>query len=199
MEETPFYLIRARSPLLDIESTEYDNFIATNESFKLFCQDVFDLEGSDPLDPVFLRYVQYFDRVAVHLKKTREDRQIQGIEKLIDLPEGKVKIGYTRVRENLIYVEHKGKYLRGYQVFWADLCLVNAMNFVPLDKSVGNGNIEILQWNKRKATKGVRFIHNKIQSIMYAVDAEFATKEEMQQDIDNPKELNLTLLIAPML
>lgn len=73
------------------------------------------------------------------------------------------------------------------------------MDFVPLDKSRGDGNIEILMWNKRKATKGIRFIHNKIQSVLYVVDMEFGSEEEMQADLNDPKELNLGLIIGPLL
>lgn len=199
VEKEKLYLIEARCPSLDVDSKEFDNFITSNEDFKKFCQEVFDLEDADLFDPVFLRYIKRFERVSVCMEKVLEDRDIQGIQKVVETKKGKVKVGYTRVRENRIYIENKGVYLRGYKVFWADLCLVGAMDFVPLDKSLGNGNIEILQWNKRKSTKGIRFIHNKVQSIMYVVDMEFSSLEEMQKDIANPKDLNLTSLIEPLL
>lgn len=199
VEKEKIYLIEARCPSLDVDSKEFDNFITSNEDFKKFCQEVFDLEDADPFDPVFLRYVKKFEKVTVCKEKVFEERDIQGIQKVVATKKGKVKVGYTRVRENRIYIENNGVYLRGYKVFWADLCLVGAMNFVPLDKSLGNGNIEILQWNKRKSTKGIRFIHNKVQSIMYVVDMEFSSLEEMQKDIENPKDLNLTSLIEPLL
>ena len=77
--------------------------------------------------------------------------------------------------------------------------MVNAMDFIPLDKSLGDGNIEILLWNKRKSTKGIRFIHNKVQSILYVVDMEFDCEDEMWKDMENPKGLNLGLLLGPML
>ena len=66
-------------------------------------------------------------------------------------------------------------------------------------KSLGDGNIEILLWNKRKSTKGIRFIHNKIQSILYVVDMEFDCEDEMREDMENPKGLNLGLLLGSML
>lgn len=198
-EKQKLYLIEARCPSLDVDSKEFDNFITSNEDFQKFCQEVFDLEDADPFDPVFLRYIKRFERVSVCMEKVFEDRNIQGIQKVVETRKGKVKVGYTRVRENRIYIENNGVYLRGYKVFWADLCLVGAMDFVPLDKSLGNGNIEIIQWNRRKSTKGIRFIHNKVQSIMYVVDMEFSSLEEMQKDIDNPKDLNLTSLIEPLL
>ena len=73
------------------------------------------------------------------------------------------------------------------------------MDFVPLDKSKGDGNIEILMWNKRKSIKSIKFIHNKVQSILYVVDMELGSEEEVQADMENPKDLNLSVIFEPIL
>ena len=96
-------------------------------------------------------------------------------------------------------MECAGKFLRGIKGSWTNLCLVGAMDFVPMDKSRGDGNIEILIWNKRKATKGIKFIHNKVQSILYVVDMEFGSEKEVQADMENPKDLNLSVIFEPIL
>lgn len=151
-----------------------------------------------------LRHILYgFPEIVQHDRlideSYEEDRAGQGIERVVATGKGDIKIGYTRIRENRIYVECSGRFYRGIKTFFADLCLIGAMDFVPLDKSRGDGNIEILMWNKRKATKGIRFIHNKIQSVLYVVDMEFGSEEEMQADLNDPKELNLGLIIGPLL
>lgn len=64
---------------------------------------------------------------------------------------------------------------------------------------MGNGNIEIIEWNKRKSTKAVRFIHNKIQSLLYVVDMEFMTFEDMEKDMEKPQEVNIRAIIEPLL
>ena len=73
------------------------------------------------------------------------------------------------------------------------------MDFVPLDKSIGDGNIEILKYNKRKSTKGFKFIHNKKDSSLYVVDLEFDTYEDMLKDIEDPKDVDYSLVIEPII
>ncbi|WP_324823649.1 hypothetical protein [Sinanaerobacter sp. ZZT-01] len=193
-----YYFIKARHPQMGL-NIGFDNYICTNEDFKRFCNDVFDLEHDKEYDPVFSRFVRQVESVVKVEETESEDRTIEGIQKMVETSKGNVKIGYTRVRENRIYVQVGEIYLRGYKIFTADLCLVNAMDFIPLDKSKGNGNVEIIEWNKRKATKGIKFIHNKIENILYLVDMLFQTYEAMREDVENPTELNLTFFIEPLI
>ena len=193
------YLIRAKHPAIAKSTTDFANYIATREEFKQYAGEIFDIFEDCQSNALFRDYVRYFQRVRLIDESYEEDRAGQGIERVVATGKGDIKIGYTRIRENRIYVECGGRFYRGIKTFFADLCLVGAMDFVPLDKSRGDGNIEILMWNKRKATKGIRFIHNKIQSVLYVVDMEFGSEEEMQADLNDPKELNLGLIIGPLL
>jgi len=192
------FLVSARHPSLG-SAGEFVDYITTNEDFRRFTSEVFDLTADNRGNELFRQYIRMFQKVQFVGTGLIEDRAVQGIEKVISTSQGDVKIGYSRVRENRIYVECEGKYLRGIRGFWADLCLVNAMDFVPLDKSKGDGNIEILMWNKRKSIKSIKFIHNKVQSILYVVDMEFGSEEEVQADMENPKDLNLSVIFEPIL
>ena len=73
------------------------------------------------------------------------------------------------------------------------------MDFIPLDKATGFGTVEIIEHNKRKSTKGVKYIHNKVRSLLYVVDMEFETFEDMQKDIENPRDVDYSLVIQPIL
>lgn len=192
------FLVSARHPSLG-SAGEFVDYITTNEDFRRFTSEVFDLTADNRGNELFRQYIRMFQKVQFVGTGLIEDRAVQGIEKVISTSQGDVKIGYSRVRENRIYVECEGKYLRGIKGFWADLCLVNAMDFVPLDKSKGDGNIEILMWNKRRSIKSIKFIHNKVQSILYVVDMEFGSEEEVQADMENPKDLNLSVIFEPIL
>lgn len=193
------YVVKGRN--LSSYNAPISEYITTNEDFKRFCGDVIDLENTHQMDTRFSRCIESIERADRINELLVEDRAIQGIQKVIETTKGKVKIGFTRIRQNLIYVyvEEDERYLRGFRVLFADLCLVNAMDFIPLDKSTGDGNIQILKYNKRKSTKGIKFIHNKIESILYVVDLEFDTYEEMLQDMENPKEINYSLVVEPIL
>lgn len=195
------YLLTAKSPLVDYGIEGYAEYIATSQEFKEFTHSVVDLELMEEgvVNTEYAQYVKTFSKVKKVMELEFEDRAIQGIVKTVDTQKGKVKIGYSRVRENRIYVAGDERYYRGIKVFFADLCLINAMDFVPLDKSIGFGNIEILKWNKRTSTKAIKFIHNKIQSILYVVDMEFESENAMLEDMDNPKDLNLIPIIEPLL
>lgn len=192
------FLVSARHPSLG-SAGEFVDYITTNEDFRRFTSEVFDLTADNRGNELFRQYIRMFQKVQFVGNGLIEDRAVQGIEKVIPTSQGDVKIGYSRVRENRIYVECEGKYLRGIKGYWADLCLVNAMDFVPLDKSKGDGNIEILMWNKRRSIKSIKFIHNKVQSILYVVDMEFGSEEEVQADMENPKDLNLSVIFEPIL
>lgn len=192
------FLVSARHPSLG-SAGEFVDYITTNEDFRRFTSEVFDLTADNRGNELFRQYIRMFQKVQFVGTGLIEDRAVQGIEKVISTSQGDVKIGYSRVRENRIYVECEGKYLRGIKGYWADLCLVNAMDFVPLDKSKGDGNIEILMWNKRKSIKSIKFIHNKVQSILYVVDMELGSEEEVQADMENPKDLNLSVIFEPIL
>lgn len=195
------FLLTAKSPLLGYGIDGYADYITTSQEFKEFTHSVVDLELMEEgvVNTEYAQYVKTFSKVEKIAEMEHEDRAIQGLVKTVKTSKGKVKIGYSRVRENRIYVAGNNRYYRGIRVFFADLCLVNAMDFVPLDKSIGFGNIEILKWNKRTSTKAIKFIHNKIQSILYVVDMEFDTETAMLEDIDNPKDLNLVPIIEPLL
>ena len=193
------FLVSARHPSLDLSSSTFVNYIATNEEFKKFTSEVFDLTEDNSSNALFAAYVKMFQRVHFVSESSCEMESAIGIERIMSSQQGDVKVGYTKTKEDRIYVECNGKYLRGVKGWWKDLCLVNAMDFIPLDKSLGDGNIEILLWNKRKATKGIRFIHNKIKSVLYVVDTEFDTEDEMERDMENPEEINLGLLLGSLL
>lgn len=106
---------------------------------------------------------------------------------------------YTRVREERIYVRLGNTYIRGYKVFFGDLGLIGAMEYIPLDKNYGKGNVDIIEWTKLHSVKGLRFIGNKIQNILYIVDKVFKSEEEMNKDIEEPTELDISLFLQQML
>jgi len=155
-------------------STEYEEYIATSEDFKIFCNEVLDLEVDSDYDNFILkRYVRAKKKVKFIAETFNEGRTIQGFRRLVDTKKGPVKIGFTRFREHRIYVQAGEIYLRAYRVFLADLCTDNAWGFEPLNKFDNGGNIEIIEWNKRPCRKGIIYINNKLQNILYIIDAYF--------------------------
>lgn len=199
MSENIIYLVEAKSPSLPIDVQDFEKYITTSEEFKRFSQGVIDLEGADKNDPLFLRYMRKIERVNQCGRQDTSQEAPDGLQRVLESKKGKIKVGYTKLATSLIYVEYRGHYLRGFKVALQDLCLVEAMNFVPLDKSLGNGNIEILQHTKRKATKAIKVVHNEVQSVLYLVDAEFQSKEEMEEDKASPRDLDLSLFISPLI
>lgn len=199
LNEKSIYFIRAKSPVLGISEQDFDNYLTTNELFKKFCSNVMDLEKSEEYDPITARYLEYKEKVKVFAEHMKEYYEEKGRELIVDTEKGKVKIGFSRIIENRIYVEWNNVYLRGFRVNMSDLCLIDALDYVPLDKSEGNGNIEIIRWNKRKAVKSIKVVHNQVESIMFVVDMVLNTFEEVQEDIQSPKDLNLGLLIETLI
>lgn len=198
--ENKTYLIRARCPLLEINSNEPDDYITTNEDFRKFCNEVFDLEDEDNMiNPVFKRFVNKISAVKTVGRKLIEYRDAQGFKRKLATSKGLVHIGYSRLREEYIYVECEDIFYRGYRVFWANLCLVNANECVPLDKNYANGNVEIIEWNRRHSTKAIKYINNKLQTIMYRVDKIFYSVEEVEADMQNPEESEMGKIIETML
>ena len=194
------FIVRGRSGIQECSDEEFYDFITTSEEFKKFTRNAVDLdvqERNSVCDKG--TRIQHFSKAIKKGFLEFEDRAIQGIERVVDTQKGKVKIGFTQIRENRIYVYDGEKYHRGIKVFFSDLCLVGAMDYVPLDKSLGNGVLEIILWNKRTSTKAIKFIHNKLQSILYIIDMEFENEEDMLLDMENPQELNLTSIIEPLL
>lgn len=199
-EKKQYYLVVGRSPVYGLQAPKFESYITTSDEFKSFCKDMIDLDAEgQEVNATYSRYIRHISKVSEIGKTEFEDRAIQGIERTFQTEKGLVKIGFTRIREDRIYVQFDDRYLRGFKVFFADLCLVNSMDFVPLDKSMGDGNIEIIEWNKRKSTKAVRFIHNKVQSLLYVVDMEFMTFEDMEKDMETPQEVNIRAIIEPLL
>lgn len=199
LNEKTIYFIRAKSPVLGISQQSFENYLTTNELFKRFCSNVLDLEQSEEYDPVSARYLEYKEKVKVFAEHMQEYYEEKGKELIVGTEKGKVKIGFSRIVENRIYVEWNNVYLRGFRVNISDLCLVDALDYVPLDKEVGLGNIEIIKWNKRRAVKSIKVVHNEVESIMFVVDMVLNTFEEVQEDIEHPKDLNLGLLIESLL
>ena len=72
------------------------------------------------------------------------------------------------------------------------------MDFVPLDKSLGNGNVSIPKWNKRRSIKSIRYVHNQVESLLYQVDKEFQTMDEVERDIESPAEVDISEIIGSM-
>lgn len=198
-KDKELYFVSVKNPTLSL-SAEYEEFIATSEDFKTFCNEVLDLEVDSDYDNFILRrYVRAKRKVKFIAETFNEDRTIQGFRKLVNTKKGPVKIGFTRFREHRIYVQAGELYLRAYRVFLADLCTDNAWGFEPLNKFDNGGNIEIIEWNKRPCRKGIIYINNKLQNILYIIDAYFETKRQMENDIKNPKPLELENFIKGLL
>ena len=96
------YVVKGRSP--KSFNARISEYITTNEDFKKFCKDVIDLETTDKTNSVFRICVRNIEKAEMLDSLLVEDRAIQGIEKLIETQNGKVKIGFTKIRKNLIYV-----------------------------------------------------------------------------------------------
>lgn len=199
MNKQQFYMVVCRSPNFYPRTPEFRTFVTTNKEFVEFYQGAFDLIKNQG-ERTFHNYVLMAEPVVVHTTTIhRESDVINGKQRLIATSKGKVKIGYTKIKEDRIYVELDGVYYRGYKVTFHDLCLVNAMDFRPLDKSKGDRNIKIIEHNKRKSIKHIRFAYNIIESRLYVVDMWFNTLELMNKDIVNPRELKLAKVIEPLL
>lgn len=189
------YFIYARSPV--VNEYGFCPYIVTNEEFQQFTHNSFDLENSLWVDPIFLRYCRVVDSVIA----VKDTELILSEEKQQDVetPKGKVRIGFSGRKVSLLYAQYENTYLRGFKVVWKNLCLVNAMDFVPLDKSMGNGNVSIPKWNKRRSIKSIRYVHNQVESLLYQVDKEFQTMEEVEKDIESPAEVDISEIIGSML
>lgn len=190
------YLIYAKSPI----APQFNllPYIVTNEEFRQFTHYAFDLEHNLLVDPIFLRFCRVAGEVVV-VKEIVKGTEGEEIVQTVVTEKGTVLVGYSKARISLLYVRYENVFLRGFKIAWEDLCLVNAMDYVPLDKSLGNGNIEIPKWNKRRSIKSIKYVHNLVRSYLYQVDAEFDTLDALEQDIKNPKEVDISDLIGSML
>lgn len=199
LEDDEVFFISVKHPQESI-SAEYEDFLATNEDFKRYCSEVFSLEPDNPTESMALkRYIRAKKSVKVIKQTYTEDKAEKGFRRTITTKKGNVKIAYTEVKENRIYVQVGNLYLRGYRVFLADLCLDSSTGFIPLNNADNVGNIEILQYSKRSCRKGVKYIKNKLQNILYIVDRVFMTERQMQNDIENPKEVDLSKFVKKLL
>ena len=199
MSKQQFYMVVCRNPNFYPITPKYRTFITTNEEFVEFYQGAFDLVKNQG-ERTFHNYILMAKPVVVHTTTIhRESDVINGKQRLIPTEKGKVKIGYTKIKEDRIYVELDGVYYRGYKVTLHDLCLVNAMDFRPLDRSKGDRNIKIIEHNKRKSIKHIRFAYNIIESRLYIVDMWFSSLKNVERDVLNPKALNLAWVIEPLL
>lgn len=198
-KDKEFYFLSVKHPMLPL-SSDFEEYLATNEDFKKYCGEVFDLETKTEYDAIALGRILRAKKKVEFIQDTYfEDRTMEGFRRIIKTQNGNVKIGFTRVREHRIYVKAGDIYLRGYKVFLADLCLDNAWGFEPLNKLDNNGNIEIIEYNKRPCRKGIKYINNKLQNILFIIDMVFDTKRQMENDIKAPKPLNLEGFVKSLL
>ncbi len=198
-KDNEFYFISVKHPTLPL-SSNFEEYLATNDDFRNYCGEVFDLDPKTEYDAIALRRVLRAKKRVEFIQETYfEDRTMEGFRRIVKTQSGNVKIGFTRVREHRIYVKVGDVYLRGYKVFLADLCLDNAWGFEPLNRLDNNGNIEILEYNKRPCRKGIKYINNKLQNILFIIDMVFETRRQMENDIKSPKPLNLEGFIASLL
>lgn len=191
------FVISARSAEVDLVVNEFEYYITTNKLFNQFFKENTVLSPAFREDnPHLVPYIKEIRKADKIGEQYLENRAIEGITETI----GSDVVGFSRVREEFIYVKCQGIYFRGLRVFFADLGkLLKDGHFEPLDKSVGNGNIEIIVLNKRKEVSEVKFIHNKLQSIMYVIDLSFDTYEEVIEDMKNPQYINLSRILEPLL
>ncbi|MEG1723754.1 MAG: hypothetical protein RR313_00030 [Anaerovoracaceae bacterium] len=202
MEDDTFYLISAKTPKLALTSQLFEQYITTNASFLEYFDGIADLEDffADNVPTCFSRFLMEIQEVSVIVQNTKESNCIEGITRIVQEGKRKAKIAYTGIKEEKIYVEAEGRYLRGFQVLLTDLCLIQTLNYIPLDKSIGGGNIRILQWNKRKLIKeGPSKVHNQIESILYVVDKEFTSMSDVLADIEQPSDIDLGKLLSMVL
>jgi len=198
-KDKELYFVSVKNPTLPL-STHYEEYIATSEDFKAYCNEVFDLNtDSDYENLILKRYLRAKKKVKFIAETYNEGRTIQGFRRIVETKKGSVKIGFTRFREHRIYVQAGEIYLRAYRVFLADLCTDNSWGFEPLNKFDNGGNIEVIEWNKRPCRKGIIYINNKLQNILYIIDGYFETKRQMENDIKNPKPLDLECFIKGLL
>ena len=194
------FLIKARSAALNLTCNEFEAYITSNEAFNQFMKANIELSPTfieeNPKYRLYLQAIFSTEKVGESLK---EDRAIEGIKETVQFDGSAVVVGFSRVREEFVYIKVQETYFRGIKVFFGDLGKITNLGVTPLDKTVGNGNYEILLWNKRKNVSEVRFIHNKIESIMYVVDNVFDSFEEVEADMINPQDINLSKILLPLL
>lgn len=198
MSKQQFYMVVCRNPNFYPITPKYRIFITTNKEFVEFYAGAFDLIKNQG-ERTFHNYVLMAKPVVVHTTTTHHESDAKGKQRLITTEKGKVKIGYTKIKEDRIYVELDGAYYRGYKVTFHDLCLINAMDFRPLDKSKGDRNIKIIEHNKRKSIKHIKVAYNIIESRLYILDMWFSTLELMNKDVLKPMDLDLAKVIEPLL
>lgn len=201
MDEQNIFIVIAKSPILECKPKDFTAYITTTEGFEAFTAGVINLSAlEDKHIPLELTQIlRAFEKAEVIDYTLFEDRAIQGIVREIETCKGKVEVGFTRVREHRIYVMSRGKYYRGVKAFLGDFCLIQSTEYIPLDKTLGDGNIDILDWTKRKSVKGMKFVHNRVENLLYVVDMIFKSLEEMKKDMKDPKDINLAILIESLL
>ncbi|MBQ9097511.1 MAG: hypothetical protein IJY55_03860 [Clostridia bacterium] len=198
-EEKDMYFVSIRNPQLPLQSG-YEEYIATAEDFKKYCNEVFELDNNNELDDFLLSsYLRAKVKVEVIQETYNEDRTIEGFRRIVETSKGSIKVAYTAYRENRVYVRAGNVYLRGYRVFFSNLCTDNSDGFEPLNKLDNGGNIEVLQWNTRPCRRGIQYINNKLQNILFIIDAVYKSKKQMEYDINHPKPINLEKFIIALL
>ena len=58
---------------------------------------------------------------------------------------------------------------------------------------------KIIEYNKRPCRKGIKYINNKLQNILFIIDMVFETQRQMENDIKAPKPLNLEGFVKSLL
>lgn len=184
-----YYLLQLLSPHTSLQNQLSKVYIATKNELSDFSFGCIVLEFDNISEEVIstARYLKMYKEVNILGMREVHLTNLKGIEETVSTTKGDIKIIYTELRAKVLYVNVPSvTYLRGYYIEVRNLAKVTKDGYIPLDKSNGLGNIEILQHNKRCLIKrGPLYIHNLSKNIMAYIDKEFSSVDELNYDLKN--------------
>lgn len=184
-----YYLLQLLSPHVSLHKQLSKVYLATKNELNDFSFGCIVLECDVVSEEVIstARYLKMYKEVNILGIREVHLTNLKGIEETVSTTKGNIKIIYTELRAKVLYVNVPSvTYLRGYYIEVRNLAKVTKDGYIPLDKSNGLGNIEILQHNKRCLIKrGPVYIHNSSKNIMAYVDKEFTSIDELNYDFKN--------------
>lgn len=180
--EEKYYLLQVLSPYVALKGQLSRPFISTIDNLQDFGAGLIKKGHLD-------RYLLACEDIDVLFVREVNKADIKGIIEAVETSKGTIKIIYTELLITLLYGKTSSEvYVRGYYAEFKNLAKVTRDGYIPIDKSLGWGNIEILEHNKRTLIKrGAIYIHNQSKGIMAFVDCYFENYEEMLKDYDNPE------------
>lgn len=200
--EEMYVLVSMINPKLKIQGQQPRQYILTQENIDNFFGGMVKI-GEET--NIYKRYIKGLEEVEIIGKKIIErireegEEGIRGYEEVVETSKGKVKIVYTYIKVEVIYVKGKGRYYIGYKVKSIRNVGIRMFDGIRgLDKENKRGTIEIVKHNKREMVrKGIKYLGNELRGEIYYVENTIY-KEENFKDIEKVR-VDLGLFIEEMM